>query len=252
LGGLAGAVWALTINLVFNWLLNHLALRWEAKRHNVKLILQACWREWPVLWRFSSVPAFLAASMFGPADWICSAMLVNQPDGYGEIGIYNAANQWFTLLLFLPNILGNVVLPMLSDQLGRNETDRSFKTLLLAIAINFSVVTPLVLIAGLASPYIISLYGESFSAGWPTLVVALLTAGLLAVQTPVGHIIAASGRMWLGFAMNIGSAVVFVLGTFLLVKHGSVGLATARLISYFLHSFWVLRLVIWLPGRKDA
>ena len=36
--------------------------------------------------------------------------------------------------------------------------------------------------------------------------VVLLTAGLLALQRPVGQIIAASGRMWTGFAMVVLSA----------------------------------------------
>ncbi|MDF1515064.1 MAG: hypothetical protein P1S60_14730, partial [Anaerolineae bacterium] len=86
---------------------------------------------------------------------------------------------------------------------------------------------------------------ESFSEGWPTLVVVLLTAGILAVQTPVGQIIAASGKMWIGFAMNGGWAVVFVLGTLFLVDEGSLGLATARMVSYILHATWTFGFAIW-------
>src|SRR4030042_6487164 len=112
-GGLTGAVWALAINLGFNWLLHHLALRKEARRYHVLFAFGDCRRELPVLWRFS-LPAVLAGSMVGRIDWICSALLVNQPDGYGEMGIYNAANQWYVMLMFLPGLLGQVVLPVLS------------------------------------------------------------------------------------------------------------------------------------------
>ena len=89
-GGLTGAVWALAINLGVNWLLNHLALRKEARRYNVPLAFRDCSRELSVLWRFS-LPAVLAGSMVGPVRWACSALLVNQPDGYGEMGIFTAA-----------------------------------------------------------------------------------------------------------------------------------------------------------------
>ena len=41
-GGLTGAVWALTINLGFNWLLNHLALRKEAHRYRVPFTFRKC------------------------------------------------------------------------------------------------------------------------------------------------------------------------------------------------------------------
>lgn len=244
-GGLTGAVWALAINLCFNLLLNHMALRKEARRYSVPFSFRDCGREWSVLWKFS-LPAVLAGSMVGPVNWACNAMLVNRPDGYGEMGIFSAANQWFALLMFLPCILGGVVLPVLSDQLGQNNTKQSMKTLVLAIKMNLLIVTPLVLVASIASPYIMSLYGEGFGDGWPTLVVVLMTAGLLAVQTPVGQIIAASGRMWIGFVMNMGWALIFILGTLLLVDNGSLGLATARMLSYIAHATWTFGFAIWL------
>jgi len=249
-GGLTGAVWALAINLCFNWLLNHLALRKEAKRYQVPFTLHSCSQELPILWKFS-LPAVLAGSMVGPVNWACNAMLVNRPDGYGEMGIFSAANQWYAMLMFLPGILGGVVLPVLSDQLGQNKTKQSMKTLILAIKMNMLIVTPLVLVASIASPYIMSLYGEGFSDGWPTLVVVLMTAGLLAVQTPVGQIIAASGRMWIGFAMNMGWALTFIVSTLLLVDYGSVGLASARMLSYIIHATWTFGFAFWLI-RKGA
>jgi O-antigen/teichoic acid export membrane protein len=236
-GGLTGAVWALAINLGFNWLLNHLALRKEARHYQVPLAFTGCMREWPILWKFS-LPAVLAGSMVGPVNWACGAMLVNQPDGYGEMGIYSAANQWFAILMFLPGILGGVVLPVLSDQFGRNDTRQSVKTLIYSIKMNALFVLPLVVLASIGSPFIMNLYGKGFSSGWPTLVVVLLTAGLLSVQTPVGQIIAASGRMWTGFLMNAGWALTFIVCTMLLIKQGSIGLASARAIAYVVHAIW--------------
>lgn len=244
-GGLTGAVWGLAINLAVNWLLNHLALRQEAHGFHVPLTFAHCAEELPVLWRFS-LPAVLASSMTGPVTWACSAVLVNQPDGYGEMGIFSAANQWFTLILFLPSMLGSVVLPMLSQQLGQDNTRQSRGILLLAIKANLLIVAPLVLVASVASPYIMTLYGDAFAEGWSTLVIVLLTAGLLAVQTPVGQIIAASSRMWMGFAMNAAWALTFLVGTLLLVDFGSLGLASARGIAYVIHATWTFGFAIWL------
>ncbi|MCK4627836.1 MAG: oligosaccharide flippase family protein [Sedimentisphaerales bacterium] len=244
-GGLTGAVWALAINLGVNWLLNHLALRKEMRRYRILFTFRDCSREWPVLWKFS-LPAVLAGSMTGPVNWACNAMLVNRPDGYGEMGVYSAANQWYAVLMFLPGILGSVVLPVLSDQLGQDNTKQSMRILVLAIKMNLLIVTPLVLIASIASPYIMSLYGEGFIDCWPTLVVVLMTTGLIAVQTPVGQMIAASGRMWIGFAMNMGWSLIFIVSTLLLVDHGSIGLASARMLSYIIHATWTFGFVVWL------
>jgi O-antigen/teichoic acid export membrane protein len=238
-GGLTGAVWALTINLGINWLLNHLALRKEARRHDVPFTFRNCSRELSVLWRFS-LPAVLAGSMVGPVNWICSALLVNQPDGYGEMGIFSAANQGYHLMLFLPAMLGSVVLPILSERLGQNGIRQSRKLLIVTMKMNAVLVFPVVALACLASPHIMSFYGEGFRNGWPTLIVVLLTVGVLTIQTPVGQIIAASGRMWIGCVMNLAWAVIFVFGTLILIDLGSLGLATARAAAYLAHTVWVL------------
>lgn len=97
------------------------------------------------------------------------------------------------------------------------------------------------------------LYGQGFGEGWSTLVVVLLTAGLLALQIPVGQIIAASGKMWMGFAMNAGWSVTFIVNTLLLLNHGSLGLATARMLSYVVHTTWTFGYAIWLlrEGAKN-
>jgi O-antigen/teichoic acid export membrane protein len=118
------------------------------------------------------------------------------------------------------------------------------------IKINGLIVFPVVLLSCFVSPYIMSLYGESFRSGWPTLVVVLLTSGLLAVQIPVAQIITATGKMWTGFAMNLGWAILFIVSTLLLINLGSLGLATARAIGYILHTTWVFALAIWLIRRR--
>lgn len=243
-GGLTGAVWALAINLCFNWLLNHLALRKAARLYNVPFSVRNCGREWPVLWKFS-LPAVLAGSMVGPVNWVCNAILVNRPDGYGEMGLYNAANQWFALLVFLPAIISSVVLPIFSEQLSQNNAGQSTKTLVLLIKVNLLIVTPLLLFAGILSPYIMSLYGEDFGNGWPTLIVVLITAWIVIVPSPIAQIIAASGKMWAGFAMNAGWALLFLLATLLLVDYGSLGLAAAKMLSYIAHTVWT----VWFVRR---
>jgi len=236
-GGLTGAVWALAINLCFNWLLNHIALRREARRCSVPFTLNGCMSEWPVLWKFS-LPAVLGGTLVGPVNWICNTMLVNRPGGYSEMGIYSAANQWFAMFMFLPGILGSVLLPILSDQMGQNNSTQFKKTVAMAIKINFIIVVPMIIAASVASPYIMSLYGEDFINGWKTLVIVLITAGLLSIQSPVGQIIAASGKMWTGLLMNFGWALVFVLTTFFIINMGAFGLATSRAIAYVFHAIW--------------
>lgn len=236
--GLEGALWALAFNFGVTWVCNHVALRREAARYNVPLLFTDCRQEWPVLWRFS-LPAVLGGALPGLAYWGCGALLVNQPGGYGEMGIFSAVNHWFVLLIFIPGVLGAVILPILSDQLGQGEVTQSKKTLIFAIKANLLAVAPVAILGAVASPYIMGLYGSTFRGGWPTLAIMSLTAILFAAVSAVGQIIAASGRMWVGFTMNIGWTLVLLSGAVLLVEYGAAGLAGAIAIAYVFHTLWV-------------
>ena len=85
-----------------------------------------------------------------------------------------------------------------------------------------------------------SMYGAEFSTYAGILIVVALTTVIMAAQTPVGHTIAALGKMWMGTAMNLGWATVFLLSAYVLVSKGwgAYGLACAYLISYSIHGTW--------------
>jgi hypothetical protein len=40
-----------------------------------------------------------------PKTWAANASLVNQPNGYAELGLFNTANQFRMIILYIPNIL---------------------------------------------------------------------------------------------------------------------------------------------------
>jgi O-antigen/teichoic acid export membrane protein len=249
--GVEGAVWGLVGSQAVNCLLNYRGLRAEASRAGVPLSYGTCHQERAVLWRFS-LPALTSGALVGPVYWLCSAMLVNRPDGYAQMGLFNAANQWFGALLFLPHILGQAALPLLSERLGDNDVTRSAKVLSFYIKLNTAVVLPLVAVGCLVSPLIMASYGSGFREGWPVLVAVLVTAGFVAVQTPVGQIIAASGRMWLGSVMNLGWAVCFVALTWLLLSWGAVGLASARLAAYVVHALWTFAFAAYVLRQRET
>jgi len=71
-------------------------------------------------------------------------------------------------------------------------------------------------------------------------VLVLVTAGVVAVLNPIGSLLAAANRVWLGFWMNAGWAVVLLATTVLLVRSGAVGVALARLVAYVVHAMWTV------------
>jgi O-antigen/teichoic acid export membrane protein len=235
--GLRGIVWGLILAQAAGCVLNRFALRREAILHGVTISYSSCMSELPVVWRFS-IPAVLGHLVISVVNWAAASMLVRQPNGYSEMGAYNAANQWFNALMWLPYMFSNAVLPIFAERLGAGDKAGSVRLLRMSIKVNAFVAFPLVAIGCILSPYIMMSYGPGFRSAWPTLVAVLITAGLLSLDIPVGELITASGRMWVGFASNIGWAILYLGVTALLLRWGSLGMASARGLAYFAHVVW--------------
>lgn len=239
-GGLVGAVWALAANMAIHWLLNHIALREQAATHLVPFSLRGCTTEWPVLLKFS-LPAALSGVMVTPAAWACNAILVNQPDGYGQMGIFDAANQWRLAILFIPGMVGQIVLPMLSSLNNPDHREDYLKVLKMNLLINGGTALLAALPIAFSASWIMRSYGARFEEGEWVLIVLTLSAVLVAINNVVGQAIASRGQMWIGLLFNTIWAVALVTLTVTLVRyqgHGAIGLALSNLGAYSLHCIW--------------
>jgi O-antigen/teichoic acid export membrane protein len=238
LAGLEGAAWAIVASCAVNWVLSHLAIRRQARQYHIPLRFTGCSREFPLLWRFS-LPTVLGGMMVTPVSWACYAMLVNQPNGYSEMGIYNAANQWRTAVLFVPGAIGTVVLPILSSLTGAKDRSRYLRVLRVSILVNGLVALAVSVPIGILSVPIMSIYGEGFGNGWLTLILLLISGVLISVNNVVGHALVSTGHLWVGLLFNLMWAAVLLLTTYWWVQEWlATGLALAAAVAYVAHSVW--------------
>ena len=236
--GLKGAVWALVVIRILNWLLNHLALRHEAKKASVPFSISTCLREYPVLFAFS-VPAFLSSTMVGPVRWGANALLVNQPNGYSEMGIFNAAYSFQQFLLFLTLTLGHPLLPMITNELETKNEKLEKVNMLSTWSLGVFSALPL-----LTFPEIIqTLFGKEFDflTFNRTFILVILTTSIMIYKQGLARVLQANGLMWWAFSSNIFWATVLLLSAFLLVSFGSIGLAAAILSAY------ILNILVFIP-----
>ncbi len=209
----------------------------QLKRCAIRRDARGCASEWRVLRDFA-FPALLAGLLVTPAHWLCQAMLANTPNGYNELAVLGVAMQWINVVLFLPGVLARVVLPMLTELVTHGNHLDARRLLMLAIGANAAVAVPIAIIAIMFSSRILRLYGPDFQNGTSTMTYAVITAALLSMQAPVGSMVAASSRMWLGARLNLGWALVYVSLAFVLVDYGSPGVSGAMGIAYVVHSAW--------------
>lgn len=251
LWGLPGAVLGLVLAGGIGWLANRIMLHRQCKYYGISVAFGEMWKERTILMDFA-MPAFLANAAIGPITWVANTMLVNQRNGYAELGVFNAAYQWRVAMLFLPGLIGQVVLPMLSS-LSHGQHHHSTQRIVLgAIGLNALFVLPVLLPILFLSNRIMGLYGSGFaSQGW-VLVITAVTATLYAVETPVGDIIAASGKMWVGAYMNLSWAVTLLCAGWFFLRQGwgAGGLAIAYLIAYATHAIWTFRVAGSILARR--
>src|SRR5262249_48916196 len=110
-GGLVGGIWTAglmggVIGLVLTEAVgvvgNQLALRSIAPEvRGAGSDRRLSWEEFVSVGTFSLL-ALLSSLVTAPVLWLNNVMLVNQPDGFAALGIFNAAERWRQMLLFLP------------------------------------------------------------------------------------------------------------------------------------------------------
>lgn len=239
--GVAGAISGLAITVIISCIINQWALRNVCRQAGVPISYRMSRRALKVLWEFS-FPALLASTMVGPIMWVANAILVHQPQGYAEAGVYNAANQWATAILFIPRILSQTVTPMLSALYGAQDNKKVNKLLGMSLLISLVFAAPVVLILIVAREPIMGLYGPEFANRGTVLIWVALMIGLLAIETPVGKVLVASGKMWMGAIMNLGWGIALLVPAWFFLNRGwgADGLALAYLIAYSVHGIWTL------------
>ena len=207
--------------------------------------------ELPVIWQVS-LPAMATAILWLPVTWIGTLMLVRQPGGFSEMGLFGAANQWFSLLLFVPGVVTQTILPILSGQVGdggrREARSLALRSAGVMLALVALIAAPLLL----ASPWITAAYGPDFQAGVWVFILMLAAAVAAAPQGILGNFLAAENRFWLRFRLNLLWATCYLAAAYYLVVQGAVGLAIALIIAYAVRTLATLAYVLGTKANNSG
>lgn len=231
LWGLSGAILSLAVIGTLNLWINHIALRHECNKYGVTISYKGTNSELRTFLNYST-PALFGSLLGAPVFWVANALLVNQPNGYAEMGIYAIANQWKTAVMFLPRRFISVALPMMSEDYKKTNSLYN-DVFALTHDLSILIVIPLITFLVFTSHWIIKLYGEDFSDARVVLIGALFATGISALGSGVGPAIQASGRMWFGLFTNVVWSCIFLLFVWLFVHYlGAKALVFGMALSY--------------------
>jgi O-antigen/teichoic acid export membrane protein len=187
-----------------------------------------------LLYKFS-LPAALSSIMVVPTYWIVRSMLVCH-NGFEELAIYEVADHWKIIILFIPSAISQVVLPILSSSLGDGK-DKFWKILKMNIFLNAGGALVLALLISLSSSYIMDLYGNGYD-DTSTLIILAISTIFNSIATVVGLSIYSRAKMWTGATFNFLWAMMVVGFSywFISINLGAVGVALSILAAYVIHS----------------
>ena len=239
--GIVGAVVSYCIIAGIGVMLTLIVVKDEFAKFGISTRYQhAMWQEREILWSFS-LPALLSAMLVAPVNWVCNAILVNQSNGFSDMGIYNAANQWRLVVMLLPQMLSAAMLPILAETYSRPDKNNFNESVYLNLRLVWVISLPIAVLMILFGANFAKLYGSEYVGMEMVLPVLMAAVFFNIVCAPVGTALAGSSRMWTGAIMNYGWAIVLILLSVVLVPlYKAVGLAIANLLAYFLHVCWVM------------
>jgi O-antigen/teichoic acid export membrane protein len=250
-GGLTGAVLATALSMALTVVLTqHVMIRiW--RKHSLRYHWQGCLMEWRILFQYS-LPTFLILLLMVPVVWLSNVFLVNQPDGYAELAVFNAATQWQGAIQLLAAVSCTALMPVMAEKCGSGRSHESLRLMWNSMRVMAWAAVPLAITLCVAAPWIMRGYGASFAHGAQVMMLLVVAGTVSALMTPVANYVMASGLVWRALLYNVAFSALTVASSWLLVRWGAEGLAVSRLLTVVVHAILVALFVSTLDARSES
>lgn len=214
-GGVEGALLGLGAASAGTFLIGQRVLYARCRSYGIKIDLRASFEREAVA---TSLSLWGGALLQAGSNWLVTLLLSRPPAGLVQLGLFNAAEKFRAALAFVPNLLFQVTLPMLSRSYA-SQDQRSCRRVVYAVVACTLVVTGsgVVAVAVFAGTLMAS-YGPGFGPGEGVLrmvAVGSIASALYTVGSGVLWALGKPGRM----------LAIDGLKTFLLVALCAAGFA---------------------------
>jgi len=247
LWGFQGAVGGFVVSSLLRWLIFYRALAITCADNAVSFIYSNIWGERDIILKFA-LPAALCGLVATPALWLVYTMLVRQPDGYAQMGLFSAATSLKTAILFLPQLINSVGMSFMNSQKGVGNQANYKKVFWLNMAMTAGIVILAALTVAVCGDWFMRLFGKDFVDGHLILTVLTLATIPEAIALAAFQIIQSKGKMWLAFAaVVLPREITSIITAFVLIPlYGAIGLATAYALAQTVALAMTLAIVCFL------
>jgi O-antigen/teichoic acid export membrane protein len=249
-GGLRGAVVALAVVSALNYFVHAFVLARQCRLDGISVSYRLEREDWRLFYRFS-LPVVVAGMSFSPAVWWTNTLLARS-SGYAQLGIFSAAFQWNTVILFFCGALGNLCLPLLSSVLPEKNMAKYLRILLANLVLTTGSALLVAVPVAIAAPFIMSLYGKSFGHAENTLLLVCFAAVLTAANFSAGHAIWSLDATVSGVLLAFMRGALLVASAYFLRSYGALGLAGSYAFMALVQTLVSCGFMWWLIRKRSA
>ncbi|MEN9919107.1 MAG: hypothetical protein RL662_1543 [Bacteroidota bacterium] len=184
-----------------------------------------------------SIPAVASSLIVVPMMWVLNVILVNQDDGYLQLGIYNAVYIIPSIITLMNNIIGNSMLPFF---LEKDKKDNYKRKLQLNYLANWLIAIFICFVIVGFQEFISFILGANYPLEKikSILILSLSSSILIALRQGIARNLILKNKMWLSvYSMLQYSATTLFVFYFILKGRGAEGLSLSIFIGYVSNTF---------------
>jgi len=241
--GIVGAMWAFTLSHALCVIALAVATVQELKAEQFRIRWRDAWQESGVLWRYS-FPMILHGVLCVPTVWLTNAILARQPNGYLQLGAYNAAFTFRTAVIQVPMIMQGVAMPFLSELSGASDFERFSLLFDRLVRVSWGVGLAAAIAVSLFGRSLMQLFGREFRTDSAIMALVMAVAATSLLSSLTGAALQALGLVWTALWANVFYAAASIaLAWYLVPRLSGIGLALSFVLSTFLQAFVLLFLL---------
>lgn len=213
--GLKGSLAVLAVSQILCVALSQIALKKIAKTlpHQI---------EKPFVWEITkfSIPVALQELTYALTRWL-GFLIITKWSSMGEVGLFTAAELWFSVALMVPSMLYNVMLSHLSSSI--HDVQKQGREINMMLAVNFVCTFIPFVVVFILSPWICSFYGSTFEKLDTVIRIFVFASIFTCCSNVLASELIALGRTWsLFFIRCLRDLLTVTVGYYLILKHQGI------------------------------
>jgi len=205
--GVLGVVIALLIVNIAIWFCSAILLHKALKSFSITFRLDDYAESFKIIKSFT-LPSFLSGIVMSPVILYCNSLLVNySSNGFEELGFYNAAFLYSSIVSIFIGIVGQVFYPFSMRFFNKKNVKFDFINILGSYMIGIILCFPLLCFPDL----FMRIFGENYSNNAITLIFVILSTIVIAHRQGISRNFAAGNYMWWSLLSNFFWAINVIL-----------------------------------------